>query len=226
MLYLYYLLLSHFYIIVFSSRVCTCWSAFDRPWFFSIRAWGDLRATVRRNPGRLPGVSPTFLVLCILVFCLGMMSRCQNCIFFYFFFVIFQILYPDKNYCRCMSFMWNEIFGCLLYICARIWLHYYSVRYSRKRFSSSWVSAGHRHVPIFCILGSRTWHGFVGIRARFILIPHHIKTIRFTYKASITVWIYIISQNSCLWFPSKLFPISSRYSWLKTEMFTLPPKKT
>ena len=51
-------LLSHFHIIVSSSRVCTCWSSSDRPWFFSIRAWGDWRATVRRNPGRLPGVSP------------------------------------------------------------------------------------------------------------------------------------------------------------------------
>jgi len=56
-----------------------------------------------------------------------------------------------------------------LYMCARIWLIYYSVRYSRERFSSSWVSVGHRHVPVFRILGSRAWHGFVGIRTRFIL---------------------------------------------------------
>jgi len=48
-----------------------------------------------------------------------------------------------------------------LYMCARIWLVYYSVRYSRERFSSSWVSAGHRHVPVFCIWGSGAWHGFV-----------------------------------------------------------------
>ena len=25
----------------------------------------------------------------------------------YFCFVIFSVLYPDKNYCRCMSFMWK-----------------------------------------------------------------------------------------------------------------------
>jgi len=76
----------------------------------------------------------------------------------YFYFVMFLILYPDKGYCKCMSFMWNETSGCLLYMCARIWLLYYSVRYSRKRFSSSWVSAGHRHVPILRILGSKVWH--------------------------------------------------------------------
>ena len=33
-----------------------------------------------------------------------------------------------------------------------------SLRYSWKRFHSSWVSAGHRHVPVFCILGSGAWH--------------------------------------------------------------------
>jgi len=136
-LYLYCPLLSHFHIIVTSSRVCTCWSVSDGSWFFSIRAWGDWRATVQRNSGRLPGVSPTSLVVCILIFCLVMMSRCQNCIFVYICFVICQILYPDKDYCRCMSFMWNEISGCLLYMCARIWLLYYSVRYSRERFFSS-----------------------------------------------------------------------------------------
>jgi len=36
---------------------------FWRTFIFSVRARGDWRATVRRNPGRLPGMSPTFLVL-------------------------------------------------------------------------------------------------------------------------------------------------------------------
>jgi len=74
-------LLLHFHIIVSSFRVCTCWSASDRSWFFSIRAWGDRWATVRRNLGRLPGVSLKFLVLCILAFYLVMMTPNQNCIF-------------------------------------------------------------------------------------------------------------------------------------------------
>ena len=43
-LYLYCPLLSHFHIIASSSLVCTCWSASNGPWFFSIRAWGDWRA--------------------------------------------------------------------------------------------------------------------------------------------------------------------------------------
>ena len=68
--------LSHFYIIVSFSCVCTCWSTSDGPWFFSIRARGDWWATIRRNPGRLSDVSPKFLILCILVFCLVMMTRC------------------------------------------------------------------------------------------------------------------------------------------------------
>ena len=76
----------------------------------------------------------------------------------------------------------NETSGCLMLHGARIWLIYYNVKYSWKRFFSSWVFIGHRHVPILRILGSGVWHDFVSIRASFILIPHHIKTIIFTYK--------------------------------------------
>ena len=162
-------LLSYFHIIITSSRVCTCWSASDGLWFFSIRAWVDRRATVWRNPGRLWGVSLTFLISCILAFCLVMMSWCQNCIFFYFCFAMFPILYPYKDYCRCMSFMWHETSGCLfVYVCENL-AHLLQRKYSLKRFSSSWVSGSHHHVLVFCILGSRAWHDFIGVRARFIL---------------------------------------------------------
>ena len=59
-----------------------------------------------------------FFVLCILAFCLVMMSRCQSCIFFYFCFVMFQILYPDKKYCRRMPFMWKWNFWLsFVYVC-------------------------------------------------------------------------------------------------------------
>jgi len=43
------------------------------------------------------------------------------------------------------------------YMCA-IMLVIDSLRYSWKRFHSSWLSAGHRHVPVFRILGSGAWH--------------------------------------------------------------------
>jgi len=43
------------------------------------------------------------------------------------------------------------------YMCA-ILLVIDSLRYSWKRFHSSWVSAGHRPVPVFRILRSGTWH--------------------------------------------------------------------
>jgi len=43
------------------------------------------------------------------------------------------------------------------YMCA-ILLIIDSLRYSWKRFHSSWVSTGHRHVPVFRILGSGAWH--------------------------------------------------------------------
>jgi len=42
------------------------------------------------------------------------------------------------------------------YMCA-ILLVIDSLRYSWKRFHSSWVSAGHRHVPVFRNLGSGAW---------------------------------------------------------------------
>jgi len=51
------------------------------------------------------------------------------------------------------------------YMCA-ILLVIDSLGYSWKRFHSSWISAGHCHVPVHRILGNGSWHGFVGIRAR------------------------------------------------------------
>ena len=40
---------------------------------------------------------------------------------FYFCFVMFSILYPDKDYCKSMSFMWNETSGCLfVYVCKNL----------------------------------------------------------------------------------------------------------
>jgi len=48
------------------------------------------------------------------------------------------------------------------YICA-ILLIVDSLRYSWKRFHSSWVSIGYRHVPVLSILGSGAWHDFVGV---------------------------------------------------------------
>jgi len=66
-------------------------------------------------------------------------------------------LIPDTDYCRYISFMSKWKSDCLLNMCARIWLLYYSVRYSWERCPSSWVSAGHRHVPVFHIFGSGAW---------------------------------------------------------------------
>jgi len=43
------------------------------------------------------------------------------------------------------------------YMCA-ILLVIDSLRYTWKRFHSSWVSAGHRHVLVFRILESGAWH--------------------------------------------------------------------
>jgi len=54
------------------------------------------------------------------------------------------------------------------YMCA-ILLIIDSLRYSWKRFHSSWVSVGRRHITIFHILGSGVWHGFVGIRAGLVI---------------------------------------------------------
>jgi len=132
------LLLSHVHIIVSSFRVCTCWSISDGPWFFSIRAWGDQRATVRRNPGKLLSVSLKFLVLCILAFCLIVMTQCQNYIFCISVLLCFQSCIQTKIIVDVCLLCENETSDCLLYMCARIWLLYYSVRYSRKRFPSSW----------------------------------------------------------------------------------------
>jgi len=61
---------SYSFFYCFFPFMYNCWSTFDGPWFFSIRAWGDRRVTVWRNPGRLFGVSPKFFVICILAFCL------------------------------------------------------------------------------------------------------------------------------------------------------------
>ena len=117
-----------------------------------------------------------------IFFFLVMMLRCQNCIFFYFYLVMFLILYPDKDYCRCLSFMWNETSGCLfVYVCENL-----APLLQRKVFTKEislfvslcWPSSRTR-TPYF---GIGAWHDFVGIWARLILISHQIKTIRFTYK--------------------------------------------
>jgi len=63
------------------------------------------------------------------------------------------------------------------YMCA-ILLVVDNLRYSWKRFHSSWVSTGHRHVPVLRILGSGAWHDFAGIRARFSKVICHIYTIK------------------------------------------------
>ena len=62
----------------------------------------------------------SFLFLCILAFCLVIMTRCQNCIFCFFVFVIFLILYPDNSYCIDVCLVCeNETSVCLLYLCVR-----------------------------------------------------------------------------------------------------------
>jgi len=49
------------------------------------------------------------------------MSRCQNCIFFYFCLAMFQILYSDKDYCRCISFMWKwNLWLSFVYVCENL----------------------------------------------------------------------------------------------------------
>ena len=114
-------LLSHFHISVFSFHVCICWSASDGPWFFSIRAWGDRRATVRRNPGRLPGMSLKFFILCFLAFCLVMMSRCQNCIFFISVLLYFQSCIQTKTIVdECLLCEMKYLVVFCIYVCEKL----------------------------------------------------------------------------------------------------------
>jgi len=157
-LYLYYPLLSHFHIIVSFSRMCTCWFASNGPWFFSIRAWGDRRATIRRNPGRLLGVSLTFLISCILAFCLVMMSRCQNCIFFIPTLLCFKSCSQIKTIVDVYLLCENEISGYLfVYMCENL-----AHLLQRKVFTgeislfvSIWWPSSRTRIPYF---GNRVWH--------------------------------------------------------------------
>ena len=111
----------HIFILLFPLLVCALTGLLlTNLDFFSIRAWGDWRPLFEGTQEDYQAwVRVSYLR--IFAFCLIMMSRCQNCIFFYFCFVMIPILYPDKDYCRCMSFMWNEISGLsFVYVCENL----------------------------------------------------------------------------------------------------------
>ena len=174
-------LLSRFHFMFSSFHVCTCLSASDGPWFFTIRVWGNWQATVRRNPGRLPCVSPKFLVHMYF----GILSCYDNptpkLYHLYFYFCYFlSLVSRQRLLIRCMSYMWKwNIWLSFVYVCENL-APLLQRKVFTKRLLSLYVPVGHYHIHVLHILWSGGWHGFVGIRARFIL--HHKKTIRFTYK--------------------------------------------
>ena len=147
-------LLSNFHIIVSSSRVCTCWSASDGPWFFSMRARGDWQATIRRNLEDYQAWVWHFLSYVFWHFPLLWCLDAKIVSSFISAFLCLQSCIQTKTIVDVYLLYENETSGCLLYMCTRIWLIYYSIRYSRERFPSSWVFAGHRYVPLFHILGA------------------------------------------------------------------------
>ena len=108
--------------------------------------------------GRLPGMSSKFLVLAyfgILSCYDDSMSNLNFCIFV----LLFSLSCIDV-YLICE----NEISGYFLYMCTKIWLLYYSVRYSQRDFSlCGYLLAivtylysvfGKRGIPILRSLGS------------------------------------------------------------------------
>ena len=96
-------------------------------------------------------------LLCILAFCLVMTTQCQI-ISFVFLSYYFLSLVSRQFYCIDVCLVCeNETSDYFLYMCARIWLLYYNLRYSRKSFLSLWISASHCHVPVFHILESGAW---------------------------------------------------------------------
>ena len=90
--------------------------------------------------------------------------------------------------------------GCIcIHVCYPA--HFDSLRYSKKRFHSLWVSNGHRHVPVSRILGSGAWHSFVGIRARFSKVICHI------YNHA----TYMIIIHKIIWVNSHRLPSLTPY---------------